>query len=123
MGQRGIANKVTSMRYEAIKRYVENYDCGAIDDKAVGETFGISTTVMRNIRNTRNYDEYLERSKRYHKNRAQKQRSNQAIVLPKCYGTNTGCTCATDRSLMITVIAASNVVIVIALTYIALHGL
>lgn len=124
MGQSGIINKVTSRRYEAIKRHVENYDCGAVDDKAVGETFGVSVTTMRKIRNTRNYDEYLELSKRYHRNRtSQKPRDDQSIVLPKCYSANTGCNCNPDASLMITVIAASNVVIAIALTYMALHGL
>ena len=131
MGKRGIANKVTFRRDDAIKRYVENYDCGAVDDKEVGDTFGVSATVMRRIRNTRNYDEYLEQSKRYQRNRKMQKQLNdhptdypidRPIVLPNCYSTNTGCRCGTDSSPIIAVIAVANVIIAISLTYMAIHG-
>lgn len=132
MSKRGIANKVTFRRYDAIKRYIEKYDCGAVDDKEVGDTFGVSATVMRRIRNTRNYDEYLEQSKRYQRNRkAQKQLNgllidqpiDQPIVLPNYCSTNTSCRCDANSSLILAVIATANVVIAISLTYMAIHGL
>lgn len=67
MGKSGIANKVTRERYQTIKDYIEKYSYGPKDDDVTKSIFGIGQTTLRTIRNTKDYDEYLARIKKWHK--------------------------------------------------------
>lgn len=78
----GLANKVTALRYRTIKQYCEERDCGAQDDRTVGKIFGVGVTVVRTIRNTRDYDEYLVTVKRWHRKQTERSRKNRSVILP-----------------------------------------
>lgn len=58
MGKMGIHNKITESRYYKIKAETNS----PADDKASMEKFGIGASTCRNIRNTKNYSEYMARN-------------------------------------------------------------
>lgn len=78
----GLDNKVTALRYQTIKNYCDEQGCYAQDDRTVGKIFGVGVTVVRTIRNTRDYDEYLAKSKRWHSKQAKRRKAGCKVVMP-----------------------------------------
>ena len=58
--------RVTREIYNNIKRYIRDNNLTAADDPKVMAKFHYGKTTIRLIRNTRGYDNYLERIYRYH---------------------------------------------------------
>lgn len=77
----GLENKVTAERYRIIKSYVEKHESGASDDVAVGKIFGVGATVVRTVRNTRTYEEYLSKGSTYRQRKAKRRKRKNATTL------------------------------------------
>lgn len=75
----GLDNKVTAERYRTIKNYIEQHDLGTKDDVMVGRIFGLKITAIRQIRNTRDYEEYCSKSSTYRRHE-QRSHSKTAIM-------------------------------------------
>lgn len=80
MSVSGIGNKVTAERYRTIKKYVEDRDLSCKDDVTVGKIFGVGVTTVRMVRNTRDYEEYLAKSKSYHKKASNGSRGRKVVM-------------------------------------------
>lgn len=65
----GLHNRITRERYKKIKTCLKKPE----DDIKAVEVYGISYTTARQIRNTKDYDEYCERVFRYHGHPKRKQ--------------------------------------------------
>ena len=62
MAKMGANNKITKERYNAAKKWLHT----PADDEKVAKRFDFSVRTSRMIRNTKNYEEYLEQRFRYH---------------------------------------------------------
>lgn len=78
----GLDNKVTAARYQTIKNYCDEQGCCAQDDRMVGKIFGVGVTVVKTIRNTRDYDEYLATIKRWHGKQTKRRKAGRKVVMP-----------------------------------------
>lgn len=58
----GTHNRITEERYRQMKELLK----APADDRVIAQTFGVSTSTCRNVRNTKDYAEYCERVFRYH---------------------------------------------------------